>query len=104
MKGAYALPRTQEVFDILHEAEVLSTIDMKSGYHWVEMEGIHIEITAFAVDPLEFYEYRKMPFGLTNSPATYQRLLKDCLCDYIRKNASFTWTILLFSPKILKSI
>ena len=33
VKDAYALPRTEEVFDILHRAKVFSTIDMKSGYH-----------------------------------------------------------------------
>ena len=47
VKDAYALPRTEEVFDILHGAKVFSTIDMKSGYHQVEMEEIHKERTAF---------------------------------------------------------
>ena len=85
VKDAYALPRTEEVFDILHGAKVFSTIDMKSGYHQVEMEEIHKERTAFTVGPLGFYEYCKMPFGLTNSPATYQRLMEECLGDYNMK-------------------
>lgn len=29
--------------------------------------------------PLEFYEYNRMAFGLANAPATYQRLIKQCL-------------------------
>ena len=70
-KYAYALPRTEEVFDILHGAKVFRTIDMKSGYHQVEMEEIHNERIAFTVGPLGLYEYCKMPFGLTNSLATY---------------------------------
>ena len=85
VKDVYALPRTEEVFDILHEAKVFSTIDMKSGYHQVEMEEIHKERTAFTVGPLGFYDYCKMPFGLTNSPATYQRLMEECLGDYYMK-------------------
>ena len=85
VKDAYALPRTEEVFDILHGAKVFSTIDMKSGYHQVEMEEIHKERTVFTVGPLVFYEYCKMPFGLTNSPATYQRLMEECLGDYNMK-------------------
>ena len=42
----------------------------------------HKERTAFTVGPLGFYEYNRMPFGFTNSFATYQRLMEDCLADY----------------------
>ena len=41
----------------------------------------HKERTAFTVGPLGFYEYNRMPFGLTNSPATYQRMMEDCISD-----------------------
>ena len=85
VKDAYALPRIEEVFDVLHGATVFSTLDMKSGYHQVELEEEHKERTAFAVGGLGFYEYCKMPFGLTNSPATYQRLMEECLGDYNMK-------------------
>ena len=52
---------------------------MKSGYHQVSVEESHICQTAFIVGHLGFYEYNKMPFGLSNSPATYQRLVEECL-------------------------
>lgn len=39
----------------------------------------HKERTAFSVGPIGFYEYNRMPFGLTNSPATYQRLMENIL-------------------------
>lgn len=77
VKDSYALPRIEEVFDLLHGAKVFSTLDMKSGYHQVEVEEEHKERTAFTVGPLGFYEYCKMPFGLSNSPATYQRLIHN---------------------------
>lgn len=82
VKDAYALPRIEEVFDVLHGAKYFSTIDMKAGYYQVELEDTHKERTAFTVGPLGFYEYEKMPFGLSNSPATYQRLMEECLGDY----------------------
>ena len=31
--------------------------------------------------PLGFYEYNRLPFGMTNSPATFQRLMLECLGD-----------------------
>jgi hypothetical protein len=42
----------------------------------------HKERSAFTVRPLGFHEYTRMPFGMTISPATYQRLMEDCLADY----------------------
>ena len=85
VKDSYALPRIEEVFDVLHGAKVFSVIDMKSGYHQVEVEEGHKDRTAFTVGPLGFFEFNRMPFGLSNSPSTYQRLMEDCLGDYNMK-------------------
>ena len=85
IKDAYALPRVEDVFDCLHGAKYFSTIDMKSGYHQVEVEEQHKDRTAFTVGPLGFFEFNKMPFGLSNSPATYQRLMEECLGDFNMK-------------------
>ena len=82
VKDAYALPRIEEMFDVLKGSKYFSTIDMKSGYHQVEIEEEHKDRTAFTVGPLGFFEYNRMPFGLSNSPATYQRLMEECLGDY----------------------
>ena len=58
-----------------------TVLDMKSGYHQVEIEKEHKCRTAFTVGPLGFYKFNRMPFGLANSPATYQRLMEECLGD-----------------------
>jgi hypothetical protein len=39
------------------------------------------EQSAFNVGPLGFFEYIKIPFGMSNSPATYQRVMEECLGD-----------------------
>lgn len=54
---------------------------MKSGYHQVEVLEKHKCRTAFTVGPLGFWEFNRLPFGLNNAPATYQRLMEDCLGD-----------------------
>lgn len=54
---------------------------MKSGYHQVEIEEAQKHRIAFTVEPIEFYEFNRLPFGLSNSPATYQRIMEECLGD-----------------------
>ena len=54
---------------------------MKAGYWQVEMAEECKAYTAFTCGPLGFYECDTMPFGATNAPATFQRLMHDCLGD-----------------------
>lgn len=75
----YALQKIDELLDFLGGNKFFSVIDMKSEYNQSEIEESHKERTAFPVGPLGFYEFNRMPFGLYNSPATYQRMKEDIL-------------------------
>ena len=78
---SYALLRIEELLDSLGGNTYFTTVDLKSGYHQVEILEQHKERFAFTVGPLGFYEFNRMPFGLTNSPSTYQRMMEECLSD-----------------------
>ncbi|OOY33726.1 hypothetical protein BOV88_13735 [Solemya velum gill symbiont] len=80
-RDQYALPRIEDILDRINGAKYFSVLDMKSGYHQVEIEESHKERTAFTLGSLGFYEFNRLPFGLSNSPATYQRLMEACLGD-----------------------
>ena len=73
-KDAFPLPRVDEMFDHLAGAKYFSTVDLKSAYNQVEIDEVDQHKTAFTT-PMGLYEYRKMPYGLCNSPATFQRLM-----------------------------
>ena len=82
IRDSYALPRIEEILDTLSGSKYFTVLDMKSGYHQVEVLEQHKCRTAFTVGPLGFWEYNRLPFGLNNAPATYQRLMEQCLGDY----------------------
>ena len=81
VKDAYSLPKIGSILDSLLGAKIFSTLDLKAGYWQVDMAEECKAYTAFTCGPLGFYECDTMPFGATNSPATFQRLMHDCLGD-----------------------
>ena len=95
---SYNILSIDEILDTLGGNRWFSSLDLCSGYHQVEIEEEHKERTAFQAGPLGFYEYNRMPFGLTNSPATFQRLMDRVLGDlYNRGCISFLDDCLAYS-------
>lgn len=81
-KDAHPLPLIQEIFDNLSGAKVFSTLDLKSGYWQIPVADEDIEKTAF-VCHRGLYEFKRMPFGLANAPAVFQRTMQQVLGDMV---------------------
>ena len=73
-KDAYPLPRIDATLDTLSGSQWCSTMDLLSGYWQVEMDEVDKEKTVFCTTK-GLFQFRVMPFGLCNAPATFQRLM-----------------------------
>ena len=78
-KDAYPLPRMQETMESMVGARFFSTMDLKSGFWQVKMAKDSQQYTAFMVGSMGVYEFLRMLYGLCNAPATFQRLMQNCL-------------------------
>ena len=77
-KDAFPLPRVSDCLDSVAGATLFSCFDVTSGYHQIPVKESDIPKTAFCTK-YGLYEYVSMPMGLTNSPATFQRLMELAL-------------------------
>ena len=98
IRDSYNLPRIDDTIDTLIGAKYFTKLDLRSGYWQVEMEETDKAKTAFTVGNLGFYECNRMAFGLTNVPATFQRLMVRCMgAMNLKECLIFLDDILVFS-------
>lgn len=79
----FPLPLIEDCLEYLEGKTCFSIVDLKSGFHQVEMAEDSIKYTSF-VTPHGQYEYVKMPFGLKNGPSVFQRFITQILGNMIR--------------------
>lgn len=75
---AYPLPNITDILDQLGNAKYFSVLDLASGFHQIPMDSKDAPKTAFST-PHGHYQFKRMPFGLKNAPATFQRLMDNVL-------------------------
>ena len=87
VRDSYPLPRMEECIDSLGDATIFSTLDCNSGYWQIPVHPDDRAKTTFTSHE-GLYRFLRMPFGLRNAPATFQRFVDITL-------AGLTWKICL---------
>nr|XP_026488815.1 uncharacterized protein LOC113395453 [Vanessa tameamea] len=84
-KDKYPMPLIEDLIDRLRGCEYFTILDLKYGYHHVMVKESDVYKTPF-ITLDGHYEFLRMPFGLRNAPAVFQRLMNSVLGYDISKN------------------
>ena len=84
IKDAYPIPRIDESLSKLGDAKFFTTLDLGYAFWQVPLREQDREKTGFACE-LKLFQWKRMPFGLCNATATFQRLMAQALTSVTKK-------------------
>ncbi|XP_016400380.1 RNA-directed DNA polymerase homolog [Sinocyclocheilus rhinocerous] len=76
----YTTPRIEDALECLAGSRWFSVLDLRSGYYQIAMAKEDKEKTAF-ICPLSFFQFDRMPHGITGATATFQQLMEKAVGD-----------------------
>ena len=99
-QDSYPLPDVNEMIDVCKGRKYFTQLDLASGYWCLNVQEEDREKTAFSV-PNGKFEFMRMPFGLKNSQATFQRMIDRVVNSIVQKGyddvAAYVDNIFVFS-------
>ena len=104
VRDSYPMPRMDECIDSLGSATVFSTLDCNSGYWQLPVANKDQDKTTFTCHAGS-YKFLRLPFGLRNAPATFQRAM-DIILSKVRWKYVLVYLddIIVFSDNVQKHL
>lgn len=81
----YPLPRIDELLDELSPTDTFTTLDARAAYWSVDVHPDDRPKTAFS-DGYRLFQFRRLPFGLSTAPTTFQRTMNFVLSPVLGRH------------------
>lgn len=96
IKDHYPMPNIQDLFNAIKKAKYFCALDCTEGFFQIPVLEEHRKRTAF-ITPHGMYQFKRCPFGFTNSPAKFQRTMNQIFEEGLyRKCVIYIDDILVF--------
>ena len=92
----YYMITLDEILERVGGSRAISKLDLAKGFYQIEVDPGSMQKTAF-ITPFGKYEFRRMPFGLKNAPAIFQRCMEVVLSECYLFAAPYIDDIIVFS-------
>ena len=95
----YPLPRLEELVEMAAGHKYYATLDLKEAYYQVTLHEDSRDLTTFS-DGVSLYRFRKLPFGLSCSPAIFSRQIAQVLAPLIKQGwvKNYLDDVILWAP------
>jgi hypothetical protein len=81
-KDQYLIPLIDKLLARIRRAKIFTKLDIRQAFYYIRIDPASEELTTFRTR-YGLYKCKVLPFGLTNSLATYQRYINNMLLDYL---------------------
>ena len=99
-KDRYPLPRIDEVLPLVLGSKILTKIDILQAFHALEIEEKSRPLMTLH-KTIDAWQWNVMPFGMSNAPSTWQRVINDTLFEGLGSFCcAYVDDIIIWSPSV----